>query len=44
MKRILDWLLLLIGVQSDLTDEMVAAGVLDFSGQGREMNSGETGK
>jgi hypothetical protein len=34
-KNILNWLCLLVGGKSDLTDEMVEAGVLDFSGQGR---------
>lgn len=33
--RFYNWFLLLIGAKSELTDEMVAAGALDFSGQGR---------
>ncbi len=32
---VLNWLCLLVGGKSDLTDEMVEAGALDFSGQGR---------
>lgn len=36
IKSILNWLCLLVGGKSDLTDEMVDAGALDFSGQGRD--------
>jgi hypothetical protein len=35
LKNIFNWLRLLVGGKSELTDEMVEAGVLDFSGQGR---------
>ena len=34
-KNILNWLCLLVGSKSELTDEMVREGVVDFSGQGR---------
>lgn len=34
-KNILNWLCLLVGGKSELTDEMVREGVVDFSGQGR---------
>lgn len=34
-KKILNWLCLLVGGKSELTDEMVREGVVDFSGQGR---------
>lgn len=36
IKSILNWLRLLVGGKSELTDEMVREGVLDFSGQGRD--------
>ena len=32
---VLNWLCLLVGGKSELTDEMVDAGVLSFEGQGR---------
>lgn len=35
LKNIFNWLRLLVGGKSELTDEMVREGVLDFSGQGR---------
>ena len=35
LKNIFNWLRLLVGGKSELTDEMVRDGVLDFSGQGR---------
>ena len=35
IKDILNLFLLLIGAKSELTDEMVDYGVLDFSGQGK---------
>ena len=33
--RILDWVLLLLGVGGRIADEAVDAGILDLSGQGR---------
>ena len=36
LKKFLNWFCLFIGAKSELTDEMVDAGVLDFSGQGRD--------
>lgn len=36
MKRIIDYLLLLLGVRTDFRDEMVDAGLIDHSGQGRD--------
>ena len=36
LKKIFNWFCLFIGAKSELTDEMVKAGVLDFSGQGRD--------
>lgn len=36
LKNIFNWLRLLVGGKSELTDEMVREGVLDFSGQGRD--------
>ena len=36
LKNIFNWLRLLVGGKSELTDEMVRDGVLDFSGQGRD--------
>lgn len=36
LKKIFNWLRLLVGGKSELTDEMVREGVLDFSGQGRD--------
>lgn len=36
LKNIFNWLRLLVGGKSELTDEMVIEGVLDFSGQGRD--------
>lgn len=38
LKNIFNWLRLLVGGKSELTDEMVREGVLDFSGQGRDQN------
>lgn len=38
LKNIFNWLRLLVGGKSELTDEMVREGVLDFSGQGRDRN------
>lgn len=35
IKSILNWLCLLVGGKSELTDEAVDAGIVDFSGQGR---------
>ena len=36
LKNILTWLCLFLGIKSELTDEMVREGVVDFSGQGRD--------
>ena len=36
LKKMFDWLCLFMGAKNDLTDEMVDAGVLDLSGQGRD--------
>ena len=36
LKSIFNWLMLLVGAKSELTDEMVDAGVVNFSGQGRD--------
>lgn len=36
LKKILNWIMLFLGGKSDLTDEMVRDGVVDFSGQGRD--------
>lgn len=36
LKNIFNWLRLLVGGKSELTDEMVREGVVDFSGQGRD--------
>lgn len=36
LKNIFNWLRLLVGGKSELTDEMVSKDVLDFSGQGRD--------
>ena len=36
LKNIFNWLRLLVGGKSELTDEMVREGVADFSGQGRD--------
>lgn len=38
LKNIFNWLRFLVGGKSELTDEMVREGVLDFSGQGRDRN------
>lgn len=38
LKNIFNWLRLFVGGKSELTDEMVREGVLDFSGQGRDRN------
>ena len=35
-KNILNWLCLLVGGKSELTDEMVREGVISFEGQGRD--------
>ena len=34
--KILNWLMLLLGIKNELTDEAVNANVCDFSGQGRD--------
>jgi hypothetical protein len=36
IKSIFNWLRLLVGGKSELTDEAVDAGICDFSGQGRD--------
>ena len=36
LKNILNWFMLLVGVKSELTDEMVENGVVSFEGQGRD--------
>jgi hypothetical protein len=36
LKKILNWIMLFLGSKSELTDEMVDAGVVDFGGQGRD--------
>ena len=36
LKNILNWFMLLLGAKSELTDEMVDAGILSFEGQGRD--------
>lgn len=36
LKSILNWFMLFVGAKSDLTDEMVDAGVVNFGGQGRD--------
>lgn len=35
-KNILNWLCLLVGGKSELTDSAVEAGICDFGGQGRD--------
>lgn len=35
IKSILNWLCLLVGGKSELTDEMVREGIISFEGQGR---------
>lgn len=35
-KNILNWLCLLVGGKSELTDEAVEAGIVSFEGQGRD--------
>ena len=32
-KKILNWLMLLVGAKSELTDEAEKAGIVDFGGQ-----------
>lgn len=32
-KKILNWLMLLVGAKSELTDEAENAGIVDFGGQ-----------
>ena len=36
LKNILNWFMLFVGAKNALTDEMVDAGVVSFSGQGRD--------
>ena len=36
LKNILNWFMLLLGAKSELTNEMVDAGILSFEGQGRD--------
>lgn len=36
LKKILNWICLFLGSKSELTDEMVKAGVVSFEGQGRD--------
>ena len=36
LKNILNWFMLILGAKSELTDEMVDAGILSFEGQGRD--------
>lgn len=36
LKNILNWFMLLVGAKSELTDEAVMMGAVDFSGQGRD--------
>ena len=36
LKNILNWFMLLVGVKSELTDEMAEDGVVYFGGQGRD--------
>jgi hypothetical protein len=36
LKNIFNWLRLLVGGKSELTDEMVREGAISFEGQGRD--------
>ena len=36
LKKIFNWFCLFIGAKNELTDEAVKAGIVDFSGQGRD--------
>ena len=36
LKKIFNWFCLFIGAKSELTDEMVKAGIVSFEGQGRD--------
>lgn len=36
IKNLLNWICLFLGSKSELTDEMVKAGVVSFEGQGRD--------
>ena len=35
LKNILNWFMFIVGEKSELTDEMVDEGLIDYSGQGR---------
>ena len=35
LKSILNWIMLLVGAKSELTNEAVNEGICDFGGQGR---------
>ena len=37
LKSILDWIMVILGCDSDLRHDMVDVGALDFSGQGRNI-------
>lgn len=36
IKKILDWVMFIMTGKGDLANEMIEAGVLDYSGQGRD--------
>ena len=36
LKNILNWFMFIVGEKSELTDEMVDEGLIDYSGQGRD--------
>ena len=36
LKKILNWFMLLVGSRSELTDEAVNDGLVDYSGQGKD--------
>ena len=36
LKRILDWIVFLLTGRGEIADEAKAAGILDYSGQGRD--------
>ena len=36
IKKVLDWIIFIMTGKGDLANEMIEAGVLDYSGQGRD--------
>lgn len=36
IKKVLDWVMFIMTGKGDLANEMIEAGVLDYSGQGRD--------